>query len=109
MTGVEVEPTLSIEKTGPAALGEVDRQWRTEAFDRLITSGVIEFFILPPGGGGVSVGWVRVRDATGVSLPSRVAQLTGSPELLTLSEDGSYLCAVTEEDDEYWIFVRRLG
>lgn len=109
VTGVEVEPTSSIEKTGPAALVEVDRRWQTEVADRLTASGVGEFFILPPGGGGASAGWVRVRVTAGVPLPSRIAALTGSPEFLSLSGDGSYLCAVTEEDDEYWIFVRRLG
>lgn len=108
VTGVEAEPSSSVEKRGPDALDEVDRRWQTEASGRLINSEVGEFFILPPGGGGASAGWIRVRDATGTSLPSRIAELTGSPELMSLSVDGSYLCAVTEEDDEYWIFVHRL-
>ncbi len=108
VTGVEAEPSSSVEKRGPAALDEVYRRWQTDTSGRLINSEVGEFFILPPGGGGASAGWIRVRDATGTSLPSRIAELTGSPELLSLSVDGSYLCAITEEDDEYWIFVHRL-
>jgi len=108
VTGVEAEPSSSVEKRGPDALDEVYRRWQTETSGRLINSEVGEFFILPPGGGGASAGWIRVRDATGTSLPSRIAELTGSPELLSLSVDGSYLCAITEEDDEYWIFVHRL-
>ncbi|MFD8799970.1 hypothetical protein [Streptomyces atroolivaceus] len=109
VTGVEAEPTSSVEKTGPDVLHEVDRRWQTETSGRLINPEVREFFILPPGGGGASAGWVQVRDSKGISLPSRIAALTGSPEFLSLSVDGSYLCAVTEEDDEYWIFVHRLG
>ncbi|MFI2780079.1 hypothetical protein [Streptomyces sp. ALB3] len=109
VTGVEVEPSSSIEMEGPAALDEVDRRWQTETSDRLTNTEVGEFFILPPGGGGATIGWVRVRGATNIPLPSRIAAVTGSPEFLSLSADGNYLCAVTEEDDEYWIVVRQLA
>lgn len=108
VTGVDVDPTKTIARAQPSAPEEVDRQWRMQTSGRLDPSGANEFFILPPGGGGVAVGWVRVRDAVGVNLPSRIAAVTGSLEFLSLSADGSYLFAVSEEDDEYWIVVRRL-
>lgn len=108
VAGVEAKSAFCVEKTQPAALVEVDRLWQTEVTERLADPGVGEFFVLPPGGGGASVGWVRVRGAAGIPLPSRVASVTGSPEFLTLTEGGSYLCAVTEEDEEYWIFIHRL-
>ncbi len=42
-------------------------------------------------------------------LPSRIAAVTGTAEFVALSADGTHLCAVTEEEYEYWIFVRSLG
>ncbi|MFJ1550369.1 hypothetical protein [Streptomyces sp. NPDC088246] len=109
VAGVDVEPTNTIAQARPSVLGEVDHQWQIQTSDRLDPSGSGEFIILPPGGGGASIGWVRVRDTNGVNLPSRIAAATGSPEFLSLSADGKYLFAVSEEDDEYWIVVRRLA
>jgi hypothetical protein len=66
---------------------------------------VEEFLLIPGGPGSVSEGWFRVRDPIGIQLPSRIASVTGRPELMALSRDGKNLCAVSLEDDEYWVIT----
>ncbi|WP_239694580.1 hypothetical protein [Streptomyces sp. Cmuel-A718b] len=67
------------------------------------------FLILPPGRGGAAVGRVPVTDIAPPGLPSRTAAATGTAEFVALSAGGTHLCAVTEEEHEYWIIVRSLG
>ncbi|MEV4970006.1 hypothetical protein [Streptomyces scopuliridis] len=107
VTGVNVEPTVSVQESLADAMGELDRQWHTQISRSPQTSDDDEFFILPPVKGGSKIGWVRVKDSGGSNLPSRIAAATGSPEFLTLSTDGHHLFAVTVEDDEYWIVVHK--
>jgi hypothetical protein len=109
VAGVDVEPTASIDAAGQDYLEELDRQWHEKARPTLTEPGSGEFFIMPPGSGGSTVGWIPVKDAVVSSLPSRIAAATGSSEFVTLSADGTTLCAVSEEEDEYWIIVRSLN
>ncbi|MFD5679016.1 hypothetical protein [Streptomyces bacillaris] len=109
VAGMEVEPTSSIDATDQGAQEELDRQWHEKAGPVLTAPGAGEFFILAPGSGGADIGWIAVRDTTGSGLPSRVSAVTGSHEFVALSADGRILCAVSEEEDEYWIIVRSLS
>ncbi|MGW8487304.1 hypothetical protein [Streptomyces sp. NPDC055886] len=109
VAGLEVEPTSSIDAAGQNSLEELDRQWHEKARPALTERGSGEFFIMPPGSGGSTIGWVSVRDIAPPGLPSRIAAATGTPEFVALSADGMHLCAVTEEEYEYWIIVRSLG
>ncbi|WP_146610465.1 MULTISPECIES: hypothetical protein [unclassified Streptomyces] len=89
-------------------MAELDRQWLANTSTLPLVSGAGKLLIVPPGPGGSAAGWVLVKDSVGTGLPSRVAGATGSPELLALSVDGRYLCAVTSEEDEFWIVTRVL-
>lgn len=124
VTGVEVTPAVAVPESHPDVAAELDRQWRAETGALPLVSSGGEFLVVPPGRGGSSVGWVLVKDlfkTTSVGadsvgadpgemgLPSRVARATGSPEFLALSVDGRHLCAVTSEEDEYWIVTRVLA
>ncbi|WKN14428.1 hypothetical protein NEH83_09505 [Streptomyces sp. JUS-F4] len=109
VAGVDVEPSLTIDAATPDAMKQLDLQWHEKAWSVLTAPGSGEFFIMPPGSGGSTVGWVSVRDIAPPGLPSRIAAATGTPEFVTLSADGTHLCAVTEEEYEYWIIVRSLG
>ncbi|SFT04405.1 hypothetical protein SAMN04487982_10681 [Streptomyces sp. ok210] len=106
VAGVDVQPKVTIREARSDAIEEIDRQWQTLTSKTLLAAEAGEFLILPPGSGGSAVGWVRVRDSIGGNLPSRIAAATGSPEFLTLSADGHHLCAVSVEEDEYWIVIR---
>ncbi|MET8029454.1 hypothetical protein [Streptomyces avermitilis] len=108
-SGVTVEPTATIPLSSSEAMEELDLQWHHYAsFISLRTTGG-EFLIIPPGPGGSKVGWVEVKDPYGHSLPSRVCRETGSPEFLALSTDGRHLCAVTVEDEDYWVVTHEFS
>ncbi|MFI7083418.1 hypothetical protein ACIBUR_07425 [Streptomyces anulatus] len=109
VAGIDVEPTVSIDAAKRDAMEQLDRRWHEKARPALTEPGSGEFFIMPPGSGGSTVGWVSVRDIAPSGLPSRIAAATGTPEFVALSADGMHLCAVTEEEYEYWIIVRSLG
>ncbi|MEU4174137.1 hypothetical protein [Streptomyces sp. NPDC026589] len=108
VAGIGIEPTVSIDAAGQDSLEELDRQWHEKTRSALTEPGSGEFFIVPPGSGGSTVGWVSVKDIAPPGLPSRIAAATGTPEFVALSADGTHLCAVTEEEDTYWIIVRSL-
>ncbi|RST11817.1 hypothetical protein E2C00_13135 [Streptomyces sp. WAC05374] len=105
-TGIDVTPTERVPNSPPDSKERLGDRWQAVAVEAKLMDTSKEFHIIPPGGGGTSVGWVRVMDVSSEPLPSRVASVTGSPELVALSLDGRRLLAVTEEDDEYWIVVR---
>ncbi|WP_408991601.1 hypothetical protein [Streptomyces sp. 1268] len=109
VAGFDVKPTLAIDAGPPDALEQLDLQWHEKAWPVLADPGSGAFLILPPGGGGAAVGWVSVEDIALPGLPSRIAAVTGTAEFVALSADGTRLCAVTEEEYEYWIIVRSLG
>ncbi len=109
VAGFDVEPTLTIDAGPPDALHQLDLQWHEKAWPVLAGPESGAFLILPPGGGGAAIGWVPVTDIAPPGLPSRIAAVTGTAEFVALSADGTRLCAVTEEEYEYWIIVRSLG
>ncbi len=105
VTGIDVKPAERVPDSAPDAATRLDSRWQELASEVGLRDASGEFLVIPSGGGGTSVGWVRVTDLSPRPLPSRVAAVTGSPEFVALSLDGRRLCAVTEEEDEYWIIV----
>ncbi|MFJ6610785.1 hypothetical protein ACIQPT_10940 [Streptomyces sp. NPDC091289] len=108
VAGIDVEPTVSIDAAKCDAMEQLELQWHEEAWPVLTAPGSGAFFILLPGSGGAAAGWIPVNNIATPGLPSRVAAATGSHEFVALSADGMNLCAVSEEEDEYWIIVRPL-
>jgi len=106
VNGIDVTPTAAISAASPQAADELDAAWHRLALRCSLYSADGSFLVLPPGSGGSSIGWVAVRDPIGSGLPSRVSAATDSPELVALSVDGKRLCAVTVEDNDYWIVMR---
>ncbi|CAM5562648.1 hypothetical protein SGLAM104S_01985 [Streptomyces glaucescens] len=68
-----------------------------------------EFPILPPDSKATDPAWVPVRDTNPGNLPSRIAEATGSPEFITVSLDEHRLCAVSEEEYDYWVVRHTFG
>ncbi|MFD7300933.1 hypothetical protein ACFV83_08365 [Streptomyces pharetrae] len=111
VAGYEVRPAATIPLASPDAAAELDRAWHLQAADAsLYAPGeVAEFLILPPDSKATDPGWVPVRDTNPGNLPSRIAEATGSPEFITVSLDGRRLCAVSEEEYDYWVVRHTFG
>ncbi|MER5510245.1 hypothetical protein ABT052_33680 [Streptomyces sp. NPDC002766] len=106
VTGFEVEPESAIPIASPRAIDELDSEWHRLASQVSLYSETNEFLILPPISGGSKIGWVQVRDLVeGNRLPSRIASVTGSREFVAISLDGRHLCAISVEEDDYWVVV----
>jgi hypothetical protein len=103
VAGFEVEPTAAIPASDPGATEELDKKWHQFARSGSLYDNQGQFLILPPASGGSLIGWVKVGDPVGERLPSRIATATGSPEFVAASLNGLHLCAVSVEDDEYWV------
>ncbi|MFF9364140.1 hypothetical protein [Streptomyces griseoluteus] len=109
VNGVDVEPVASVPFSSSGAMGELSRLWHTQSSVLPLCDEDGDFLIMPPGAGGSKVGWVKVKDQVGIDLPARIANVTGSPEFIAISPDGRRLCAVTVEDDEYWVVVHKFA
>ncbi|MFD8257727.1 hypothetical protein ACFV19_02020 [Streptomyces griseoluteus] len=109
VNGVDVEPVASIPFSSPEAMSGLSRLWHAHCSRLSLCGDDGEFLIMPPGAGGSKVGWVKVKDQVGIDLPSRIARVTGSPEFIATSLDGRRLCAVSVEDDEYWVVVHKFA
>lgn len=109
VTGFEVEPEAAIPISSSKAIGELDQQWHHHASMISLYSESREFLIVPPAPGGSKIGWIQVRDPVGDHLPSRIAAATGSPEFLAISLDGRHLCAVSVEEDDYWVVLHEFN
>ncbi|MBP0458613.1 hypothetical protein [Streptomyces montanisoli] len=103
VAGWEVQPAAEISASDPRAAEELDEKWHERARACSLYDGQGVFLILPPVSGGSRTGWVKVSDPVGERLPSRIAAATGSPEFIAASLNGCHLCAVSVEDDEYWV------
>jgi hypothetical protein len=103
VNGIDVEPVATI----PA--DELDKAWHHHAAQASLHAENGEFLILPPMPGGSEIGWMRVKDPVARNLPSRIAEVTGSPEFVAVSVDGRHLCAATVEETNYWVVAHECG
>lgn len=102
VTGGNVRPAVSVRRDSAASMDSLDSQWQSYA-SPLLGSSAGEFLLILGGPGSIAEGWFHVYDPIGAHLPSRIASASGRPEFIGLSRDGARLCAVSIEDDEYWI------
>ncbi|NUV62498.1 hypothetical protein [Streptomyces sp. CAI-85] len=103
VNGFEVRPTATIPLSLPQAASTLDETWHHHASRAPLYDEHGGFLILPPGSGGTTIGWVHVLDPIGKNLPSRIAEVTGSPEFMATSPNGRHLCAASVEEYEYWV------
>ncbi|MYW68415.1 hypothetical protein GTY65_30715 [Streptomyces sp. SID8379] len=108
-TGVDVKPTARIPATSSRPPEELDQEWHEQALHHSLYADDQSFLIIPPGSGGSSFGWVKVKDPVGHSLPSRIFAATGNTDFVAISTDGRRLCAVTLEEDEYWVVTHEFA
>lgn len=100
-----VRPTATVDikdANSMNTLDTLDTLWDTIA-KPLITPRPGEFLIILWGKGSMRDGWFRVQDSLTSRLPSRICEAIGRPEFLALSLNGRDFCAVTVEEDDYWV------
>ncbi|MFJ4336847.1 hypothetical protein [Streptomyces sp. NPDC088915] len=105
MAGYEVEPTTTVPQKDPDARKRVDALWHEEAERLGIFDQDGEFLLYAGYPGSRARGWIRMRDATGARLPSRIAAATGNQEFIAASLDGRSMCAVSVEEYDDWIIT----
>ncbi|MFJ4775343.1 hypothetical protein [Streptomyces sp. NPDC088762] len=99
VVNVEVKPVATVPRTAPGALQEADRLWREHARAAGVIDGEGCFLVR-----GADRDWVRVRGTAHTALSAALVPGAGSM-VIAMSPDGRRLCALTEEDDDYWIVV----
>ncbi|MGW1771808.1 hypothetical protein [Streptomyces sp. NPDC002104] len=101
VVNVEVAPQATVARSGPGALAEADRLWLEHARTAAVIDGEGCFLVR-----GADRDWVRVRRTSHTALSAALVPGAGSM-VIAMSPDGRRLCALTEEDDDYWIVVHR--
>lgn len=109
VNGIEVKPVATVPVSSPGAVGDLDAKWHIYASSVSLYDDNGELLILPPVSRGDGIGLVRVKDTVGRNLPSRIAEVTGSPEFLAVSTDGRHLCAASVEDYDYWVVLHEFS
>ncbi|WP_445398293.1 hypothetical protein ACSMX9_28420 [Streptomyces sp. LE64] len=103
VTNMEVRPARVIPSDSPGALDEADRQWLATARSHSLFTNDGKFLIALPGPGAVGAGWICVKWVDGAKISSRLSHRKENVDFMAMSFDGRSLCAVTEEDSEYWV------
>ncbi|MFF2227561.1 hypothetical protein ACFVV7_30095 [Streptomyces globisporus] len=101
VVNVEVVPQAIVACSAPGAPAEADRLWLEHARTAAVIDDEGCFLVR-----GADRGWVRVRRTTHTTLSAALVPGAGSV-VIAMSPDGRRLCALTEEDDDYWIVVHR--
>ncbi|MEV8586763.1 hypothetical protein AB0424_07425 [Streptomyces sp. NPDC051180] len=104
----EVQPVSKVPLSHPDAHQEVDRQWYAQATQAGLFSEDGSFLLSISGSGSSGFGWAAVKWNPTVELTSRLARESEGLDFVAMSEDGRTVCAVTEEEYDYWIVVQHL-
>lgn len=101
VVNVEVVPRATVARSAAGAPAEADRLWLEHARAAAVIDGEGRFLVR-----GADRDWVRVRLTPRTALSA--ALVPGACSMvIAMSPDGRRLCALTEEDDDYWIVVHR--
>ncbi|MFA7762648.1 hypothetical protein [Streptomyces sp. NRRL S-448] len=101
VVNVEVAPRATVARTAPGALEEADRLWLEHARTAAVIDDEGCFLVR-----GADRDWVRVRRTALTAFSAALVPGAGSM-VIAMSPDGRRLCALTEEDDDYWIVVHQ--
>lgn len=101
VVNVEVAPRATVARSAPGASAEADRLWLEHARTAAVIDDEGCFLVR-----GAGRDWVRVRRTAHTALSAALVPGAGSM-VVAISPDCRRLCALTEEDDDYWIVVHR--
>ncbi|MFD3331054.1 hypothetical protein ACFWV1_00095 [Streptomyces sp. NPDC058700] len=104
----EVNPVATVPLSAQGALQEVDQQWYAHAMQNGLFTDGGSFLLSISGSGAWAFGWTVVKWSPGTELAPRLAKEEEGLDFVAMSLDGKVVCAVTEEEYDYWIVVQRL-
>ncbi|MER6317183.1 hypothetical protein ABT237_25975 [Streptomyces sp. NPDC001581] len=99
VVNVEVEPRATVPRRAPEAPARADRLWLEHARAASVIDEEECFLVR-----GADRDWVRVRLTAHTALSAALPP-NGGGMIIAMSPDGRRLCALTEEDEDYWIVV----
>ncbi|MEU9163528.1 hypothetical protein AB0D29_25090 [Streptomyces sp. NPDC048424] len=99
VVNVEVEPRATVPRRAPEASARADRLWLEHARAAAVIDEEGCFLVR-----GADQDWVRVRLTARTALSAALPP-NGGGMIIAMSPDGRRLCALTEEDEDYWIVV----
>jgi hypothetical protein len=103
VAGWEIRPTAKVPLDHPDPLREADRLWFLHARRNGLFDEDGSFLVSIPG--AMSLGWIVARFAPGAELAPRLAEPGHGLDFVAMSTDGRVVCAVNEEEYDFWIVV----
>ncbi|WJY38722.1 hypothetical protein QT196_16305 [Streptomyces sp. P9-2B-2] len=104
VNGIDAEPTVSVDRNSSDSLHFLNHHWKQQSEAAHLYSASGGILVCSPATCPTDVGWLRVQDPMrGDNIASRLVEAKGSPTFLALSEDRRHLCAISVEDEDYWI------
>lgn len=107
VNNIETEPVAEVPIESPDALSRVDQSWLTEAAKGPLFTENGEFYLSIGGPGSLKIDWAAVQWSKNARMSNALIRDDGHLEFVAMSIDGSYICAVSTEDEDYWIIEHR--
>lgn len=107
VNNIQAKPVAEVPIDSPDSLSQVDHSWLRESAKGPLFSKSGEFYISIGGPGSVDFGWTAVQWSHDVKMAERLIRDDGHLEFVGMSTDGSYICAVSTEEDDYWVIEHR--
>ncbi|MDV9188531.1 hypothetical protein R6L23_09930 [Streptomyces sp. SR27] len=104
----EVQPAATVPLSHPQALTEVDRQWHVHAAQNELFGNDGSFLLSISGSGSWGFGWAVVKWSPRTELAPKLSKGEEGLDFVAMSLNGKSVCAVTEEEYDYWIVVQQL-
>jgi hypothetical protein len=108
VVGGRVVPATTIAAASVSSLEDVNRAWAELARAAQVIGESGEFFIAVAGVGSATLPWAHVRTDGEARMAQVLGLVPGEPEFVAMATTGTTICAVTTEEDEYWIIVSEL-
>ncbi|WP_223731095.1 hypothetical protein [Streptomyces purpurogeneiscleroticus] len=109
VNNIETEPATEVPIKSPDALSRLDQSWLAECANGPLFTKNGEFYISIGGPGSLKVGWTAVQWSQNIRMSNALIRDDGHLEFVAMSIDGNYICAVSTEDEDYWIIEHRLS
>ncbi|WIX99185.1 hypothetical protein QRX60_34755 [Amycolatopsis mongoliensis] len=107
IVGGNVVPSATVSRRVDGEyLDEVDASWGRLGREGGMFGPNGEFLVSVGGAGLGDLPWARVRCEPASVMVHHLAAITGEPEFVAMSVDGTVVCGVTTEEYDVWIILK---